>query len=126
MIRWWRLAQSLDIRKVAEVLLASLQEVDPAAGVSAEDGLARFVERYGIDIRAACAALGSHWTFHAAAADGGWLGAAVTVDIRDPREVQHVHDRLIAHVSLASDSQPGTKMNSHLIRRTNHHHASWT
>jgi hypothetical protein len=87
---------SLDARKALETLLSALGEVDPKAGASAEDGLAQVAEQFGIDIRASVAALGSRWSLHAAAADGGWLGAAATIEVRDRRQLLQAQDSLLA------------------------------
>ncbi len=86
---------SLDARQLIDALLAALAEVDPQAGASAEDGLAQLGEQAGIDIRAMLSALGGRWSLHAAPADGGWLGAAVLVDVRDRQQLLQAQDRLV-------------------------------
>jgi len=97
---------SLDARQALEIFLSSLTEVDPNAGVSANDGLTQLAAQTGIDIRSTLAALGTHWSLHASAADGGWLGAALTVDIRDRPQVIHAQDRLLANLNPDDGRRP--------------------
>jgi len=89
---------SLDARKALEVFLSSLAEIDPNAGVSAQDGLTQLAAQTGIDVRSLLAALGERWTLHAAAGDGSWLGAALTVQVRDKPQVIQAQDRILANL----------------------------
>ncbi len=97
---------SLDARQALEVFLSALTEVDPNAAASASDGLTQLAAQTGIDVRSALAALGTHWSLHAAAADGGWLGAALTVDLRDRPQVIHAQDRLLANLMEGDGRSP--------------------
>ena len=89
---------SLDVRQTIDALLAAVSEVDPQAGASADDGLAQLGEQAGIDIRAALSALGSRWSLYASPADGGWLGAAVLVEVRDRQMLLQAQDRLVEKI----------------------------
>ena len=89
---------SVDARKALETVMSALAEVDPEAEASAQDGLTQLSAQTGIDVRSTLASLGSHWSLHASAADGGWLGAALTVEVKERPMIQHFEERLLANL----------------------------
>ena len=89
-------AASFEASKLFDTVLASAAEIDPRAGAEINRELDQFRERTGVDLRVALSGLGNNWTFHAAQADGGLLGAVATVEVWDRAKVAAAEKALLA------------------------------
>jgi hypothetical protein len=87
---------SLEASKLLDVVLAAAAEADPRAAGEINAELARFEERTGVNLREALGGLGNNWSLQAAAADGGILGAAVTVEVWDRAKVAAAQTAIMA------------------------------
>ena len=97
-------AASFDAGRAFDVFVATMAEVEPRAAAEIQRDLDQFEQRTGVDLREAIGSLGNNWTIHAAAADGGLMGAAITVEVTDPAKLAAAQTALMA---MASDSGRG-------------------
>ena len=95
---------SFDAGRAFDVFVASMAEVEPRAATEIKNELEQFEQRTGVDLREAIGSLGNNWTIHAAAADGGLMGAAITVEVTDPAKLAAAQTALMA---MASESGRG-------------------
>jgi hypothetical protein len=87
---------SFEASKLLDVALAAAAEADPRAAGEINAELARFEERTGVNLREALGGLGNNWSLQAASADGGIMGAAVTVEVWDRAKVASAQTAIMA------------------------------
>jgi hypothetical protein len=92
-------ATSFDAGKAFDVFVASMAEVEPRAATEIKRELEEFEQRTGVDLREAIGGLGDNWSIHAAAADGGLMAAAVTVEVKDQAKLAAAQTALMAIAS---------------------------
>lgn len=97
---------SLEARKLLDAVLAAAAEVDPRAGGEIEEGLARFEQETGVNLRETVAALGNNWSLHAASGDGGLLGAALTVEVWDRARLARAQDEIVIRLREGGPRSP--------------------
>ncbi|MDX1947797.1 MAG: DUF1559 domain-containing protein [Pirellulaceae bacterium] len=95
---------SLEASRVLDTILETIREVEPRAADEFEGELRNFEREFGVDVRATLAGLGNNWSLHAANADGGLMGVAVTVEVRDRARLLAAQEKLLAAWGQA---QPG-------------------
>jgi hypothetical protein len=97
---------SLEVRKLLEAMVEAAAEVDPRAAGEIEEGLARFEQETGVNLRETVAALGNNWSLHAASADGGLMGSALTVEVWDRARLARAQDELVIRLREGGPRSP--------------------
>jgi hypothetical protein len=97
---------SIEARKLFDAVLEAAVEVDPRAADEIEEQLARFEQETGVNLRETVGALGNNWSLHAASADGGLMGAALTVEVWDRARLARAHDELVVRFREAGPRSP--------------------
>ena len=87
--------------KILDAFVAAVSEVEPRAADQIAREMEQMEAQLGVHPRDALAALGNNWSVHAAAADGGLLGAALTAEVWDRAKLAIVEKRWIDEMSKA-------------------------
>jgi hypothetical protein len=91
------MAFCLDLRKVVDLVTASLADIDPQAGEQAKQSLAMGQALFGVSVSEALSALGTHWTMHSPA-DGGGVSAVIVAEVRDKSKLATIEKTLLSRL----------------------------
>jgi hypothetical protein len=99
------LAFVADLRKIYDIALAAMKDLDPQSGEQAKQAVAQLQTQLGLNVPEFLSALGSHWTLHFSAS-GGVLGGLVTIEVRDKNRLLDIEKLLLSRLANQAGEIP--------------------
>jgi len=96
----------LDPKKAYDLVLQAVAETDAGAAGQAKAAIQQVQTQWGIEVPQALKALGNRWSLHVSP-EGGWLGAAFTIEVREKARLQELEQRLLAKLQNRDGEIPG-------------------
>jgi hypothetical protein len=90
------MAFSLDLRKVVDLVTASLADIDPQTGQQATQSMALAQAMLGTSLPEALSALGTHWSLHTS--PDASLGAVIVAEVRDKNRLAAIEKTLLSRL----------------------------
>ncbi len=115
---------SVDAGKMLDAFIAALAELDPRAPERFASEMAQFESRLGVHPLDAFSALGNNWSIHAAAADGGLMGAVLSAEVGDRAKIESSERKFRERLGKAPLGRGPSLTSTPFAGQTIHHFSS--